>query len=82
MAHDISQKLFEALTKEYPAPWHVEYHPGSESDSVSAIRASNGLTPLTLETHSGDGDMWHLRTEGAEALTDFVNAIYAEQKPK
>lgn len=34
---------------------------------------------MTLETYSGDGDMFNLGDEGAEAMVTFVNAIHTER---
>jgi len=71
------RKLLDVLTKNYPAPWMLEYHkdqPHYTRKHVSRIVAANGETPITLETHSGDGDMFYLGDEGAEALVEFVNS--------
>ena len=67
-------KLYLKLTEDFPAPWRVTYHP-PYPDCVAEIIADNGETPLTLETHSGDGDGFYLQTAGAEALVDFVNEV-------
>lgn len=80
----IEQDLFESLTKDFPAPWKLLYHApasnrGSDRRYVSCIEAASGECPLTLETHSGDGDMFYLRDEGAEALVKFVNSIQAQK---
>lgn len=73
--------LFFALTKYFPPPWKLEYHEMQRWYSrqpVSKVIAANGKCPLTRETHSGDGDMFNLGDEGAEALAKFINAIHAE----
>jgi hypothetical protein len=76
--------LFLVLTKDFPAPWSVEYHrpmpwdQNRELRNVAVIKAANGEHPLTLETHSGDGDHFNLGSEGAEALVAFVNSVHAE----
>jgi len=74
--------LFAAITKDFTAPWKLDYHamkPHCSRQHVSCVVAANGKHPITLETHSGDGDMFNLRDEGAEALVKFVNAIHAER---
>jgi Holliday junction resolvase len=77
----VSLELFAALTKDFPPPWTLHYHemkPHYDRPQVSEIEASNGEKPITLETYSGDGDMFYLRSEGAEALVEFVNAMHSE----
>ena len=80
-AHTVlCQMLFAALTKDHPAPWQLRYHElqlWHDRQYVAAIVAANGETPLTLETHSGDGDLFFLGSEGAEALVAFVNGVHA-----
>jgi len=76
----VGSSLFIAITKDFPPPWRLEYHemqPWYSRQHVSRVVAANGECPVTLETHSGDGDMFNLGNEGAEALVRFVNAIHA-----
>ena len=75
-----ASELYAELTKHFPPPWTLEYHPQAphhERPCVSKIVASNGAYPLTLETFQGDGAVFYLDDEGAEALVKFVNAMQA-----
>lgn len=72
------ERLYAALTADYPAPWTLKYHrlalPNCHFDrQVARIVAADGTFPITLETHSG-GDCFSLGNAGAEALVQFVNA--------
>jgi hypothetical protein len=76
--------LFAALTEGFPAPWKIEFHamkPHYKRPHVAAIIAADGTNPITLETHSGDGDMFYLGDDGAEALAAFVNAMHEQAWP-
>jgi hypothetical protein len=70
-----AEKLFTEITREFPPPWTVEYHVPQHPHAVSRVVASNGGYPITMETFTGDGDMFNLGSEGAEALAEFVNAM-------
>ena len=75
-----AQVLFAALTNDYPPPWRAEYHSYAPA-FVSNVVASNGDVVLSLETHSGDGDLFNLGTLGALALVEFVNATHSNKQP-
>lgn len=80
-----SLNLFTAITTGFPPPWRLEYHekePWHSTRHISKIVAANEESPVTLETYSGDGDMFNLRDTGAEALVTFVNAIHSDMQIK
>lgn len=71
--------LFYILTKDYPPPWRLTYHRKEdwhERQHVSEILAFNGKTVISLETYTGDGDIFYLGSEGAEALIAFINKTH------
>lgn len=79
MSDTTARILFEKLTAKFPVPWNLVYHEkeaGHERQYVSEVVSMDGESVMKLETYSGDGDLFNLGSEGAEALVEFVNSMH------